>query len=241
MSHNAHGPVIPDFLAKLGLVPPYSIEDVKQAYRAKVKTAHPDVGGTAAEFTEIQAAYEQALEYVRFRASRMAWLSSHVEQYAAQQAFVAEIERQGGGAEVEGVDWLKQSFGADFAQLVSRIVGLRLSGQQFGDDSIALLLSERHMFDNLHWLDLSDSRTTDRGAAFLVNFPRLRRLDSRDHRRPPGERAGRPAAAAAVDRAAARGDWPTAPANLQLATPGAALRPAGRSLRHAGQRGVTAR
>ena len=106
-------------------MPPYSIEDVKQAYRAKVKTAHPDVGGTAAEFTEIQAAYEQALEYVRFRASRMAWLSSHVEQYAAQQAFVGEIERQGGGAEIEGVDWLKQSFGADFAQLVSRIVGLR--------------------------------------------------------------------------------------------------------------------
>ncbi len=54
-----------------------------------------------------------------------------------------------------------------------------MSGRQFGDDTIALLLSERHMFDNLHWLDLSESRTTDRGAAFLVNFPRLRRLDLR--------------------------------------------------------------
>jgi DnaJ-like protein len=179
MSNPEREPAIPDFLAKLGLAPPYSVEDVKQAYRNKVKTAHPDVGGSAAEFAEIQAAYEQALEYVRFRASRITWLSSHVEQYSAQQAFVADLEHQGGAAEIEGVDWLKKSFGADFAQLVSRIVGLRLSGQQFGDDTIAHLLSERHLLDNLHWLDLSDSSTTDRGAARLVNFPRLRRLDLR--------------------------------------------------------------
>ena len=179
MSDAQRDPTIPDFLAKLGLAPPYSIEDVKQAFRAKVKTAHPDVGGSAAEFSRIQEAYEQSLEYVRFRANRMTWLSSHVEQYAVQQEFIAEIERQGGAAEVESVDWLKKSFGADFAQLVSRVVGLRLSNQQFGDDTIAHLLSERQMFDNLHWLDLSHSRTTDRGAALLVSFRRLRRLDLR--------------------------------------------------------------
>jgi hypothetical protein len=179
MSNAGTDPAIPDFLAKLGLVPPYSVEDVKEAYRAKVKTAHPDVGGTAAQFSEIQEAYERALEYVRFRASRMTWLSSHVEQYAAQQALVSEIEQQGGAVEVEQVDWLKKSFGADFAQLVSRIVGLRLSGDQFSDESIAHLLSERQMFVNLHWLDLSESKITDRGAALLVTFNRLRRLDLR--------------------------------------------------------------
>jgi len=180
MADQQHDPAIPEFLTRLGLAPPYSVEDVKEAYRAKVKMAHPDVGGSAAEFSKIQEAYEQALEYVRFRANRMTWLSSHVEQYAVQQEFVADIERQGGAAEIESVDWLKKSFGADFAQLVSRVVGLRLSSRSFGDDTIAHLLSERHMFENLHWLDLRGSRTTDRGAAQLVAFKRLRRLDLRE-------------------------------------------------------------
>ena len=179
MSDEPRDPAIPEFLARLGLAPPYSVDDVKEAYRAKVKMAHPDVGGSAAEFGKIQEAYEQALEYVRFRSNRMTWLSSHVEQYAVQQEFIAQIEQQGGGAEVEPVDWLKKSFGADFAQLVSRVIGLRLSSPQFGDDTIAHLLSERQMFENLHWLDLSGSRTTDRGAALLVSFRRLRRLDLR--------------------------------------------------------------
>jgi len=179
MSDSKRDPTVPDFLVKLGLAPPYSVEDVKEAFRARVKTAHPDVGGSAAEFSQLQEAYEQALEYVRFRANRMTWLSSHVEQYAMQQEFIGQIEQQGGAAEVEPVDWLKKSFGADFAQLVSRVVGLRLSNRNFGDDTIAHLLSERPVFDNLHWLDLSGSRTTDRGAAQLVSFRRLRRLDLR--------------------------------------------------------------
>ena len=127
----------------------------------------------------MQEAYEQALEYVRFRSNRLTWLSSHVEQYAVQQDFIGQIEQKGGGAEVEPVDWLKKSFGADFAQLVSRVVGLRLANREFGDDTIADLLSERQIFENLHWLDLSGSRTTDRGAARLVSFRRLRRLDLR--------------------------------------------------------------
>jgi hypothetical protein len=179
MSNTPREPTVPDFLTRLGLAPPYSVEDVKEAYRAKVKTAHPDVGGSAAEFTQIQEAYEQALEYVRFRSNRMTWLSSHVEHYAMQQDFISQIEKQGGAVDVESVDWLKKSFGGDFAQLVSKVVGLRLSNPQFGDDTIAHLLSERPMFDNLHWLDLSNSHTTDRGAALLVTFHRLRRLDLR--------------------------------------------------------------
>ena len=34
----------PEFMAILGLLPPYSREDVKRAYLAKVRTAHPDHG-----------------------------------------------------------------------------------------------------------------------------------------------------------------------------------------------------
>ena len=66
MNDKPQEPVIPDFLALLGLAPPYSIDDVKEAYRAKVKTAHPDVGGSTAEFTQIQEAYERALDLYGF-------------------------------------------------------------------------------------------------------------------------------------------------------------------------------
>ena len=35
----------PDFMAMLGLMPPYALEDVKAAYLAKAKELHPDKGG----------------------------------------------------------------------------------------------------------------------------------------------------------------------------------------------------
>ena len=57
----------PDFLVALGLIPPCTVEDVKQAFLAKVKTAHPDVGGDAAEFRKLQEAYERATEWAKFR------------------------------------------------------------------------------------------------------------------------------------------------------------------------------
>ena len=36
----------PEFMAVLGLLPPYTEEDVKQAYWSKVKKLHPDHGGS---------------------------------------------------------------------------------------------------------------------------------------------------------------------------------------------------
>ena len=86
------------FLHTLGLIPPCTVEDVKQAYLAKVKTAHPDVGGDPAEFRKLQEAYERATEWAKFRASRIQWLSNWVEKYVEQDALVAEIRtarRQG--------------------------------------------------------------------------------------------------------------------------------------------------
>lgn len=45
----------------LGLAPGSSEEDVKQAYKSKAKTAHPDGGGSIAAFDTLTKAYKQAL------------------------------------------------------------------------------------------------------------------------------------------------------------------------------------
>src|SRR5215475_1481520 len=82
----------PDFLVTLGLIPPCTVEDVKQAYLTKVKTAHPDAGGDANEFRKLQEAFERATEWAKFRASRLAWLSTWVEKYVEQDDLVAEIQ-----------------------------------------------------------------------------------------------------------------------------------------------------
>ena len=50
---------------RLGLSFPCTTAEVKAAYRRLVKQAHPDQGGSQAEFLKLQAAYEQALRLCR--------------------------------------------------------------------------------------------------------------------------------------------------------------------------------
>jgi hypothetical protein len=45
----------------LGLTPPFTIDDVKAAYRAKAKESHPDAGGDANAFNQVETAYRTAL------------------------------------------------------------------------------------------------------------------------------------------------------------------------------------
>jgi len=59
----------PECLSILGLLPPVTLEDVKQAYLAKVLTAHPDRGGDPAAFLRVQKALEDAHDYVKFKAA----------------------------------------------------------------------------------------------------------------------------------------------------------------------------
>ncbi len=60
----------PDFMVTLGLAPPYTVEDVKQAYLIKAKTAHPDTGGNAASFRRLQEAFGRASEAAEFHETR---------------------------------------------------------------------------------------------------------------------------------------------------------------------------
>ena len=51
----------------LGLTPPISARMVRDAYRRRSKTLHPDAGGSHVEFVRLNAAYEQAVSYLRIR------------------------------------------------------------------------------------------------------------------------------------------------------------------------------
>jgi len=51
----------PPCLKALGLSLPCTRDEVLAAYRERVKTIHPDAGGTRAEFARLQQNFEQAL------------------------------------------------------------------------------------------------------------------------------------------------------------------------------------
>ncbi len=54
---------IPDFIDTLGLKVPFTIDDVKKAYRQKAKLTHPDRGGSIEAFINLQETYEKALAF----------------------------------------------------------------------------------------------------------------------------------------------------------------------------------
>ena len=132
----------PKCLAVLGLLPPVTVEDVKQAYLAKAKEMHPDRGGDPEQFVRLQKAYEEANDFVRFKAGKLEWLASKVEAYAQQQDVVTETIERGGEVEMEESDWLRRSFGEDFGHVADKLVSLRLHGPA-ADDVFAILLGFR--------------------------------------------------------------------------------------------------
>src|SRR5947207_14567770 len=113
-----------DFMETLGLLPPYTPEDVRMAYRERAKQAHPDRGGSVDDFLKLQAAYDRAVEYVKFSADRRGWLAAQVERYTEQEGVLAEVRRCGGQVKIEELDWLKRSIGEGFATLTERLRGI---------------------------------------------------------------------------------------------------------------------
>ena len=57
----------PRCVAALGLQFPCTEDDVKRAYREKVKPLHPDLGGDQKRFLQLQTYFEEALELIRDR------------------------------------------------------------------------------------------------------------------------------------------------------------------------------
>jgi hypothetical protein len=54
----------PRCILALGLTMPCTSADVLAAYRRKVKTMHPDVGGDRREFLRLQTHFEQAMAFI---------------------------------------------------------------------------------------------------------------------------------------------------------------------------------
>lgn len=172
----------PDCMSVLSLLPPYTAEDVKQAYFEKVKTAHPDVGGNVADFLRLQEAYQQANEYVDFRKSRMEWLATHMEQYLKQSLVIDELIRLGGRVETQEIDWHEKAFGEDFAQIMATIVSIHLCGPEIGNEVIELLVKEHGLLYRLRNLDFRGSRISDGDLRCLRIFSGLHDLDLRETR-----------------------------------------------------------
>src|SRR5258707_5777866 len=91
----------PEFMVYLGLLPPYTVDDVHKAYKARALAVHPDRGGSTADFLALQENYGRAQEYVRFQEGRRNWLSAQVEPDLRQQEIIAAVDVLGGQVEIE--------------------------------------------------------------------------------------------------------------------------------------------
>jgi hypothetical protein len=165
----------PEFMLVLGLLPPYTLEDVREAYRQKAFAAHPDRGGDAAEFNRLSEAYDRAIEYVTLQGDRRAWIAAQVECHLAQEEAAAEVRRRGGQVEYENMAWVKATWGEGFELLADRLRSIRARGLADGD-AFLTFLSGRHL-PYLSGLDLANSRVTDSGLRHLAGFSVLQWLD----------------------------------------------------------------
>ena len=178
-AHSPASPHHPKCLTVLGLLPPVTAEDVKQAYLAKAMTMHPDRGGDPEQFILLQKAFEEANDFVQFKAGKLEWLASKIEAYAEQQDVVSETIARGGEVEMEEADWLRKSFGEDFGHVADKLVSIRLRGPA-ADDVFAILLGFRaDSLKDLVTLDLAGGSLTDEGLLQLKGLTSLRSLDLR--------------------------------------------------------------
>src|SRR5689334_9913557 len=115
----------PPFMVKLGLMPPYMAEDVEKAYLARLKEIRPDLGGDPQPFYDVQIAYMQAKEYVKFRGDRRGWIAKQLDAYMGVQEVIDHLRKVGAAVETSSLDWLEKSFG-DFAELTESILAIRL-------------------------------------------------------------------------------------------------------------------
>lgn len=148
----------------LELLPPYSMDDVHRAYKARALRLHPDQGGSPADFVRLKEAYEQAQDYVRFREGRRGWMAAQVEPYMRMLEIIGETEQRGGSIESESMDWMQRSFG-DFAALADRIRAIRYRGRDDGDSYLQFLAQNNRSLQYLLELDLEGTRLTSAGFA----------------------------------------------------------------------------
>lgn len=166
----------PAFAVTLGLLPPYTIDDVKQAYRDKVKDAHPDRGGDRADFDRIQLAYEEAGAYLKFRSDRRLWIAARMDEYVAVAELIEKLEALGAEVDSTMLDWVRQSFG-DFADLTVSITDIRLHDSSKAAELVELMIDELASLPGLKRLSLAGSQVDNLLAIELRVFKSLAELD----------------------------------------------------------------
>ena len=166
----------PEFMVTLGLAPPYTIEDVKEAYRTKAMQLHPDKGGDTGQFNELHEAFVQASQYVKFRVSRRDWLGELVDTYAAQENLADELARLGARIVIEEMPWMQSWLGSDFAQVLDRIVEVDLRHSQQANAAMEMIAKEYGQLEHLRVLDLSGVRGVDGGLDCIARLAGLETL-----------------------------------------------------------------
>jgi hypothetical protein len=175
-SRRSVGPDRPAFAVILGLLPPYTMDDVKRAYRDKVKDAHPDRGGDRATFERIQMAFEEASEYLKFRSDRRLWIAARMEEYLAVGNLIETMRGLGAGVDSTMLDWVRQSFG-DFADLTVSITGVRLHDSQNAAELVDAMIGELPSLPGLKRLSLAGCKVDNLLALELRVFKSLADLD----------------------------------------------------------------
>jgi hypothetical protein len=169
-------PPRPEFMATLGLLPPYTAEDVEKAYLTKLKEIRPDLGGDRQAFYAAQNAYAQAKEYVTFRGDRRGWIAKQMEEYFAVQEVVERLKQFGATVETASLDWLQKSFG-EFAQLTESVAAVRLRDALNGDEIVEYIVGQHRQLLELRRLDLAGCAVSDACIRRLTVFRRLAELD----------------------------------------------------------------
>jgi hypothetical protein len=166
----------PPCMVKLGLMPPYMGEDIERAYLARIKDIRPDLGGDPQDFYDVQNAYMQAKEYLKFRGDRRGWIAKRMDEYLATQEVTEQLKAFGAEVETNFLDWLQKSFG-EFAELTENILAVRLHNAANGDEFIDYLVNHRNQLLELQTLDLAGCKISDSSVRQLSVFRRLQVLD----------------------------------------------------------------
>lgn len=165
----------PPFMILLGLNPPYAAEDVQAAYLDKAKSAHPDRGGSAAEFDTLHQAYEQAKQFLEFRSDRRGWIARAMDSYLLVEELVTRLEALGAEVTTNANEWLKRSFG-EFSQLTETITAIRLANAP-AEPLIQELKANQKLLVGLQTLELPGCNLTDADVIHLKPLTQLRQLD----------------------------------------------------------------
>ncbi|MDG2383900.1 MAG: hypothetical protein P8N76_19660 [Pirellulaceae bacterium] len=166
----------PDCMALLDLLPPYALEDVKQAYLTKAHSVHPDHGGSTTDFLALQDAYVAAKEYVKYRGDRRHWIATMVERSIRQDQLIEQLRVVGAEISISSSPSLERSLG-DFATLMESISVISLVNSKAGNQTVHLIAEHKELLQSLEHLSLTGCLLDDAHVQRLRVLTRLTRLD----------------------------------------------------------------